>query len=61
MQRIYETERNLQKKFVETREQEQDYNVLKSQIKEIQDKKNSLNNKIKANLRVKKNHDESSG
>ena len=51
----------LQKKFVETREQEQDYNVLKSQIKEIQDKKNNLNNKIKANLRVKKNHDESSG
>jgi len=50
----------LQKKFVEMREQEQDYNVLKSQIKEIQDKKNSINNKIKANLRVKKNHDESS-
>jgi len=51
----------LQKQFVETREQEQDYSMLKSQIKEIQDKKNSINNKIKANLRVKKNHDESSG
>lgn len=51
----------LQKQFVETREQEQDYSILKSQIKEIQDKKNSINNKIKANLRVKKNHDESSG
>lgn len=51
----------LQKQFVETREQEQDYSMLKSQIKEIQDKKNSINNKIKANLRVKKNHDESTG
>jgi hypothetical protein len=51
----------LQKQFVEMREQGQDYNMLKSQIKEVQDKKNSINNKIKANLRIKKNHDESSG
>lgn len=51
----------LQKQFVEMREQGQDYNMLKSQIKEVQDKKNSINNKIKANLRVKKTHDESSG
>jgi hypothetical protein len=51
----------LQKQFVETREQkqEQEYNMIKSQIKEVQDKKNSINNKIKANLRIKKNHDES--
>ena len=51
----------LQKQFVEMREQGQDFNVLKSQLKEVQDKKNTINNKIKANLRIKKNHDESTG
>lgn len=51
----------LQKQFVEMREQGQDFNVFKSQLKEVQDKKNTINNKIKANLRIKKNHDESTG
>jgi hypothetical protein len=58
----------LQKNYSEIKSQGQmqnlnnnDINELKLEIKELQDKKNDINNKIKANLRIKKNHDESSG
>lgn len=37
------------------------YEELKKEIQEGKDKKNAINNQVKTNLRVKKNHDESSG
>lgn len=58
----------LQKNYSEMKSQSEmqnlnnsDINELKLEIKELQDRKESINKKIKDNLRIKKNHEESTG